>query len=125
MPQIVIADDSVSYRSALKSVLSTSGLKIVAEASNGLEALERVEECTPDLLLCDLNMPHLDGISVLERLKNSHPDLKVIIITMDNFSSEKALRSGANGYCIKNCEPKELLEGIRQVIEGNSFVLTD
>ncbi len=124
-PRLIIVDDNPIFRTALKSVLMGSNLEITAEACNGLEAIEKVEQLKPDILLLDISIPNLNGIEVLKQLRKSHPDLKIIMLTMHRHFLDMALKAGANGYFTKDCRPNQLLAGIDQVLGGETFICTE
>lgn len=123
--RLIVADDNPVYRDALKSLLEFSGFEIIAEAGNGLEAIEKAEKLNPDLLLLDISMPKLDGMEVLKELRVRYPDLKIIMLTMYKHLLNQALELGANGYCTKECSPKDLLAGIEKVFKGDICICTE
>jgi DNA-binding NarL/FixJ family response regulator len=104
--RIVIADDHSLFRDGLRSLLVSSGHQVVAEARNGEEAIVLAKEHTPDVVLMDVSMPLLDGISATRRLTSELPGVKVIILTAseDDANLFDAIKSGAQGYLLKNLE---------------------
>ena len=123
--RIVIAEDHQILRDGLKAILNTSeDLKVVGEAADGLEAIRRIQELSPDLALLDLSMPRMDGLSVMKEIRNRNPKTKLVALTMhkDEEYVLEAFRSGANGYCIKSSGHDELLVAIRAVLSGKTYV---
>jgi DNA-binding NarL/FixJ family response regulator len=123
--RIIIAEDHQILRDGLKAILdATEDLEVVGEAEDGLKAVRRIQELTPDLALLDLSMPRMDGLSVMKEIKSRNPETKVIALTMhkDEEYVLEAFRSGANGYCIKSSGHDELLVAIRAVLSGKTYV---
>ncbi|MBM7660060.1 DNA-binding NarL/FixJ family response regulator [Bacillus mesophilus] len=121
--RVLIADDHQVVRRGLLFFLSTQKeIEIIAEASNGREALALAEELTPDVILMDLVMPEMDGIEATKRIKEKLPTIKIIILT--SFSDQDhvipAIKAGANGYQLKDVEPDELVNAIKAVFRGES-----
>lgn len=117
--RILIVDDQALFRDGLASLLATQpDMKVVGEASDGLEALEKLETLTPDVVLMDVRMPRLDGLETTKRIKAIRPDLRVIILTVSDVTQElfEAMRDGASGYLLKNMNARRLFEEIRGVM---------
>ncbi|KZB92968.1 DNA-binding response regulator [Bacillus sp. VT 712] len=119
--RILIADDHHVVRKGLALFLQTHpDIEIVGEASNGQEAVRKVKELQPDLVVMDLSMPELDGIQATKQIKQEQPNVKVLILT--SFSDQDhvipALEAGAESYQLKESDPDELIVGIRNVING-------
>jgi DNA-binding NarL/FixJ family response regulator len=123
--KIIIADDNPVFRGALKSLISGRDFEIAAEAGDGIEAMEKVEEECPDILLLDIDMPGMDGMEVLKSLKKIRPELKIVMVTTYSHYLEQALEAGADGYCVKGCNPMELRKGVGRVLNGENLILTD
>lgn len=118
---LLLVDDHAVVRKGLQVFLSTQpDIKVIGEASNGREALDRTAELNPDVLLMDLHMPIMDGIETAKALRCSHPQVKVIVLT--SFSDQDhilpAIRVGIKGYLLKDIEPEELVAAIRKVHNG-------
>lgn len=125
MTTILLADDHSVLRSGLKLLLeSQPDLRVVGEASSGLEALELVGRLQPDLLLLDLSMPGLGGLDALPALRKIVPATKILILTMhdDPQYLRTALKSGASGYVLKKAADAELISAIRSVLRGEMYV---
>jgi DNA-binding NarL/FixJ family response regulator len=124
--RILIADDHQLVRAGLKLLLTSSELDVdvVAEASNGLEALAACAALQPDLVLMDIAMPQMSGLDALQQLKVSHPNIRVLILSM--FANEehviRALRLGAAGYLLKDSAPAELELAVRAMMRGETWL---
>lgn len=121
--KILVVDDHHVVRRGLVFFLRTQKeIEIVAEASNGIEAIELTKRYQPDLILMDLSMPEMDGIEATKIIKNLYPTIKVIILT--SFSEQDhvipALEAGASGYQLKDIQPDELVQSIRNVMLGTN-----
>lgn len=115
--RIVIADDHALFRDSLRGLLATRGLDVVGEARDGHEAVALARRLQPDILLMDLSMPGLDGLSATRLISAETPQVKVVILTASDEDAKlfEAIKSGAQGYLLKNLESQEffsLLEGI-------------
>lgn len=123
--RILIADDHAMIREALKQLLELeSGLKVVAQAINGREAVDTYKAMKPDLVLMDVNMPVLNGLDALAEIRAFDHDAKIIMLTIhqDKAYLFKALDSGAMGYVLKDSESKVLVEAIHTVHTGQTFI---
>jgi len=120
---LLVDDHTVVLKGlALAFFLSTQeDLELVGEANNGKEALVKVGETNPDVILMDLYMPEMDGVEATAYIKKEYPNVKVIVLT--SFSDQAhvlpALRAGASGYILKDVEPDQLVEAIRSAYKGN------
>ncbi|MFO8112443.1 MAG: response regulator transcription factor [Desulfosalsimonadaceae bacterium] len=123
--KVVIAEDHQLFREGLKAMLmAREDLEVVAEAPDGLAAIEVVKRHKPDLLLLDLSMPRLSGISVVKEVKRLFPETIVLALTIhesDQYVLE-AFESGVNGYCIKDASREELLVAINSVLCGKTYI---
>jgi len=124
MITIILAEDHHLVRKGLKSLLALeSGLKLVGEAADGLEAVELVEKFHPDILLLDLMIPRLHGLEVIRRVRR---DTKTAVIVVTMHSDEpyvmEALKAGAAGYVLKDSTPDDLVQAIRAVMDGGHYV---
>jgi DNA-binding NarL/FixJ family response regulator len=121
--RVVIVDDHSVVRSGLEQFLATTAdIELVATAANGIEALARVREFEPDVVLMDLSMPEMDGIEATRRIAQHHPSSRVLVLT--SFSDQTrildALEAGADGYLLKHADPDDIADGIRAVHAGQS-----
>jgi DNA-binding NarL/FixJ family response regulator len=101
-------------------------LKVVGEASDGLEAVHIAEELKPDLILLDIGLPTLNGIEAARQIRKSIPESKIIFVSQESSPDvvQEALRSGACGYVVKNKIQRDLLAAVNAVLEGRQFVST-
>ncbi|MEJ9280349.1 response regulator transcription factor [Ureibacillus thermosphaericus] len=125
MIRVLIADDHHVVRRGLLFFLKTQkDIEVVGEAKNGVEAVRLVEELNPDIVLMDLVMPEMDGIEATKQIKARWPEVQVIILT--SFSDKDhvlpAIEAGAAGYQLKDIEPDDLVNSIRQVMHGESIM---
>lgn len=117
---VVLADDHVIVRQGIKSLLEDSGIHVIGEASDGLEAVNLVETLNPDFLICDINMGAMNGLEVTRRVVKQFPQIKIIILSMfgDDSYVIEALRAGAIGYVLKGSTSTDLLQAIKDAIDG-------
>jgi DNA-binding NarL/FixJ family response regulator len=121
---VVLVDDHCLFREAIKFVLTQSGyFNVIAEASNGMEFLEILETCTPDISLIDISMPVLDGIEATKEAIKRYPGLKIIALSMhsDEIYYYKMLEAGAHGFVLKESGRDELIEAIFMVLNGENY----
>lgn len=122
---VLLADDHPIVRHGLRALLEAEpDIVVVEEVDDGLEAVERVAQLRPDVLVLDLMMPGLNGLEVTRQAGQRSPGTRVIILSM--YSSEvyvlEALRNGAAGYVLKKSSPDELVQAVREVAAGRSFL---
>ncbi|HEV2654033.1 MAG TPA: response regulator transcription factor [Ktedonobacteraceae bacterium] len=123
--RVLIVDDQELFREGLHILLSVQpGLQVVGEARNGEEALNMAVALKPDVILMDLRMPILDGVAATRRLQSTRPESKVIVLTTfdDDEDVFEGLRAGAVGYLLKDVPSEKLVEAIRAVARGESFL---
>jgi DNA-binding NarL/FixJ family response regulator len=125
MIRTLLVDDHKIMRQGLAQILSeTADIEVVAEASNGREALELVRSRALDVVVLDVSMPEMDGFSTLQALKHEHPKLAVLVLSMypEEQYAIRFLRAGAAGYLTKESASDELIEAIRKVASGGRYV---
>lgn len=120
--KVLLVDDHTVVLKGLAFFLSTQeDFELVGEANNGKEALTKVKEMQPNIVLMDLYMPEMDGIEATTCIKKEYPHVKVLVLT--SFSDQAhvlpALKAGASGYILKDVEPDQLVEAIRSAYKGN------
>ena len=122
--RVLLADDHQLLRRAMRAMLEIQGpVEVVAEASDGYEAIERTDLLKPDVVLMDLAMPGLNSVEATSRIARRNPRTKVLIVTgdVDDLRVLTALRAGAHGYVVKRSDINELISAIRAVNLGNPY----
>ena len=124
--KVLVVDDHPIVRSGLRRLLAAAEPSAdIDEAEDGREALARVRENRPDLVLLDLNLPGLGGLELLQRLCSGQgPTLRVIVFSMhaEAIFAKRALENGAAGYLSKNAAPDEVLEAVRHVVRDGRYI---
>jgi len=121
--RIVICDDHPVVRAGVRGMLSGEpGFEVVAEAADGVEAVELADRHRPDVVLMDLRMPRLDGVAATEKIKAARPETQVLILTTYESDADilRAVEKGAAGYMLKDAPREELFGAVRAVAEGKS-----
>ena len=124
MARIVVVEDFAPQRALVCSMLSNRPeLRIVGEASDGLEAVEKVKELKPDLLLLDISLPGLNGIEAARQIRELVPASKIVFLTQESSPEvmKEAVRLGACGYVLKSEMEIDLLRAIQRVLQGEHF----
>jgi DNA-binding NarL/FixJ family response regulator len=123
--RVLVADDQSMVRAGFRMLLSGEpDIDVVAEASNGLEAVDKAARFDPTVILMDIRMPDLDGLESTRRILATDPDARVLILTtfdLDEYVYE-ALRAGASGFVLKDDPPEQLLAAIRTVAAGDALL---
>jgi DNA-binding NarL/FixJ family response regulator len=123
--RILVADDHPVVRDGLVAMLGTQAdFEVVAEASNGQEAVEKAAAFQPDLVLLDLEMPGMDGVEALKALQARCPSMRALVFTAFDADERilRAVRAGAQGYLLKGAPREELFQAIRVVSRGGSLL---
>jgi DNA-binding NarL/FixJ family response regulator len=123
--RIIVADDHPVVRDGLVAMLCTQpDFEVVGEAGNGAEAVRRVLDLRPDVLLLDMEMPELGGVEVIERIREEAPDVKVVVFTAFDRDEQivGAIEAGADGYLLKGKPRDEVFRAIRVVHGGGSLI---
>jgi DNA-binding NarL/FixJ family response regulator len=126
--RILTVDDHPLLRKGIAALVNAeSDMKLVAEASNGKEAVEAFRSVRPDVTLMDLQMPGMDGLDALETIREEFPEARIIVLTTYSGDAQvlRALRSGARGYILKGNVHEELLHAIRAVHAGQKRIPPD
>ena len=126
--KIVLADDHAVLRQGLRSLLGKKPeYDVVAEASDGVEAIRLVRETLPSLLIIDLTMPHLNGMDAIRDIKKIHPHTKIIVFTVHTAEEYvfASLKAGADGYVPKTAKFAELVAAIQTVLQGKIYLSPD
>src|SRR4051794_9323013 len=119
--RVVVVDDHAIVRDGLIALLGAlDGIEVVGSAHDGREALHVVDETTPEVVVMDIQMPHLDGIEATRFITGRHPDVRVVMLTMneDDETVLSAIRAGASGYLLKGSGAEEVLNAVRAAAAG-------
>ena len=123
--RVLIADDQQMVRQGFTVLLNTQpGIEVIGQAVDGLDAIEKVGELSPDVVLMDIRMPELGGIEATRRITGSTPDIRVLVLTtfdLDEYVYE-ALRAGASGFLLKDASADQLAEAVRVVAAGDALL---
>jgi two-component system, NarL family, nitrate/nitrite response regulator NarL len=120
---VLLVDDHILFREGLTSLLSgRPDIQVVGSAEDGLQAIEMARRLMPDLILMDVQMPHLDGIRATQQIKREMPDVRVVMLTMSEDDQDlfEAVKHGAQGYLLKNTPSDELVRFIESVFAGEA-----
>jgi DNA-binding NarL/FixJ family response regulator len=123
--RVLVADDQSMVRAGFRMLLADEeDIEVVAEASNGLEAVDKARRFDPTVVLMDIRMPELDGLEATRRIVAANPDARVLVLTtfdLDEYVYE-ALRAGASGFVLKDDPPEQLLAAVRTVAAGDALL---
>ncbi len=121
--RILLVDDHVLFREGIASLVAARpDMEIVGQAVDGLEAIEKYRALRPDMILMDIRMPNCDGLEATRRIKKEWPDARIVILTVSEEDEDlfEAIKSGAQGYLLKNMRPAGLFELIQGVSRGEA-----
>ncbi|MDX3382950.1 response regulator transcription factor [Streptomyces niveiscabiei] len=123
--RVLIADDQQMIRQGFTALLNRQpGIEVIGQAVDGLDAVEKAAELTPDVVLMDIRMPDLNGIEATRRITGLLPGMKVLVLTtfdLDEYVYE-ALRAGASGFLLKDASAEQLAEAVRIVAAGDAML---
>lgn len=122
---VLLVDDHTVLRSGLRALLELQGeFKVVGEAGSGEEALERIRELSPAIVVLDLSMPGMDGLTTMRRISESYPHVKVLVVTQhsDRAYLLPALQAGACGYILKSSSVEDIISALHSVHHGKVFL---
>jgi len=122
---VLLVDDHLLMREGLRQLFSLEeDIRVIGEAVDGIEALQKVRQLRPDVVLMDIHMPGVDGITVTQQVVREFPEIAVIILSMQQQNQQvlQAVKSGARGYLLKTASVHEVAEAIRVVRAGSVFV---
>jgi DNA-binding NarL/FixJ family response regulator len=125
MIRVLLADDHSIVRAGLARIIEESGdIQVVAEASDGREAIKRATESDIDVAVVDISMPGLDGLEVITQLQTLNPKLPVLVLTMHEEEQYviRVFSAGAMGYITKRSAPEQLVTAIRKVYGGSRYL---
>lgn len=123
MIRVLLADDHVLFRKGMAALLkSCKNIQVVGEAGDGLEALDVARKTLPEVVLMDIHMPKCNGLEAIGLFKREMPLVKIVMLTVsdDNKDLFKAIKSGAQGYLLKNLEPDQLYDCLESISRGES-----
>ena len=118
MAKILIVDDAAFMRMMIKDILTKNGYEVVAEAGNGVEAVELYKSHQPDLVTMDITMPEMDGIEAVKQIKAVNPAAKVIMCSAMGQQSMvmDAIKAGANDFIVKPFQADRVLEAVKKIV---------
>jgi DNA-binding NarL/FixJ family response regulator len=122
---ILLVDDHALVRRQIRRIIEEHPeLEVVGEASDGVEFLEFLQRCVPDLVIMDLSMPRLGGIEAAQRAKAAYPQLKILVLTMHKSREylEESLAAGAEGFVVKGTLDQELLPAVAAIRNGGTYI---
>jgi Response regulator containing a CheY-like receiver domain and an HTH DNA-binding domain len=123
--KVLLVEDHLLTRIGLKTVLEKTGdIKVIGEAENGEEAIRKVEELQPNVVLMDVGMPVMDGIEAVQKIREKYKEVNTIMLTSHDNDQDimASLSAGACGYCLKDVEPDRLYTAIRSVHAGDVWL---
>lgn len=123
--RVLLAEDHNTVREGIKMLVNAQpDMQVVGEAADGLAAIAKTRELMPDLLVMDISMPELNGLKATEKLRQEFPELKILTLTRhtDDGYLQQLIKAGVNGYVLKQSAPTELINAIRTVTAGRSYV---
>ncbi len=123
--KILIVDDHTLFCLGLRKILECEkGLKVAGEAADGLEAVRKAKELSPDVILMDITLPKLDGPAAIRRIKRENPNINVVMLTIhaDRNHIFEAFEAGAIGYILKDDEPEKMVKIIRAASRGEPMI---
>jgi DNA-binding NarL/FixJ family response regulator len=123
--RVLIADDHERFRRGLRMVLEAEdSIEVVAEAADGAEAVSKVEELAPDVVLMDVRMPNQNGIDATRTIREIFPSTRIIMLTVSDEEDDlfDAVKAGANGYLLKEVSIEEVADAVRAVVQGQSLI---
>ncbi len=122
--RVLLVDDHAILREGIKALLEKQdNIEVIAEAADGREAIPKVVQSRPDVVVLDISMPMMDGLESTRQIKREYPDIKVLVLTMHDNEEYffQLLRAGASGYVTKKSVSRELVSAIEAVYRGDSF----
>jgi len=123
--RVFLAEDHTILRLGIRALLEREAdIKVVGEAGDGREALKRIPQASPHVVLMAISMPGLNGVDVTRQIRKELPEIRVLALSMhtDHRRMSEMLQAGAQGYLVKDCTAEELVKGIRAVARGQTFL---
>src|SRR5689334_25137035 len=122
---VLVVDDQAMVRAGFRMLLADEpDIEVVAEASNGLEAVKEAARVQPNVVLMDIRMPELDGLEATRRIVEADPESRILILTTFDIDEYvyRALRAGASGFVLKDDPPEQLIAAVRTVAGGDALL---
>ena len=118
MARIMVVDDAAFMRMMLKDILTKGGYEVVGEAENGLKAVDKYKELTPDLVLMDITMPELDGIGAVRQIKSIDPNAKIIMCSAMGQQAMvlESIQAGAKDFIVKPFQADRIIEAVSKAV---------
>jgi DNA-binding NarL/FixJ family response regulator len=124
--RVLIADDQALVRTGFRMILTADGIEVVAEAANGVEAVEAVRRTLPDVVLMDVRMPEMDGLEATRRILSADAVAPPRVVILTTFDLDRyvyaALSAGASGFLLKDVSPEQLVAAVRLVRSGDALL---
>jgi two-component system invasion response regulator UvrY len=125
MINVMLVDDHDLVRKGIRRLLDdSSGIRVIAEATDGEQAIRQIRKQKPDVILMDISMPGIGGLEATRKITQVSPDMKVIVVTIheDDPFPKRLLEAGAAGYITKGCDVDEIIQAIQSVYSGNQYI---
>ncbi len=124
--RVLLADDHALFRAGIASLLKAWGLEVLGQAEDGEDAIQLARELKPDLILMDIKMPRRSGLEATRAIKAEMPQTKIVILTVSDDEADlfEAIKSGAEGYLLKNLREEEFAELLRRLAQGEPIMST-
>jgi len=121
---ILVADDHSLFRDGLVSLLEAAGFNVIGQVGDGRTAVEETLRLQPDLVLMDINMPHMNGLEALRQIKTVLPEMQVVMLTVSDEDDDlfTAIKNGARGYLLKDLSASNFLEMIEKLKSGEAAI---
>jgi DNA-binding NarL/FixJ family response regulator len=126
--KVLLADDHQLFREGIATLLfSAENIEVIAQAEDGIDAVDKVKHYKPDVVLLDIAMPRMNGIEATKKIKSLNPAVKIITLSMhsDKQYVKGVLEAGADGYLLKNCTYRQLTDAIQSVYDGKKYLSQD
>ena len=126
--KVLVVDDHQLFREGIVTLLfSAENIEVVAQAEDGLDAIEKAKHYKPDVVLLDITMPRMNGIEATKKLKTLIPAIKIVSLSMHSEKQyvKDVLEAGADGYLLKNCTYRQLTDAIQSVYDGKKYLSED
>lgn len=126
--KVLVVDDHQLFREGIVTLLfSADNIEVVAQAEDGLDAIEKAKHYKPDVVLLDITMPRMNGIEATKKLKALMPGIKIVSLSMHSEKQyvKGVLEAGADGYLLKNCTYRQLTDAIQSVCDGKKYLSED